>query len=75
MSVRPEAPATGTLVWQHTAENRTLSAGEIALAGNEPIAFKLRIPAGKDAVSFETELKLSLMDANADAKKVKPRRR
>ena len=59
---QPEAPLAGNLVWRHSAENRTLSAGEMAVKPDEPLALKLRIPSVKAGEFIETQLTLSLVD-------------
>ncbi len=69
---QPEAPLAGNLVWRHSAENRTLSAGEMAVKPDEPLALKLRIPTVKAGEFIETQLTLSLVDERPMPQKPTP---
>ncbi|HTU25768.1 MAG TPA: hypothetical protein VMF30_10240 [Pirellulales bacterium] len=72
VEVQAAKPTGGTLAWQLAAENRTLAAGEIAVAAGETAVLKLRLPQLSEGVSLRTELHLSLFTENAQRKE-KPR--
>ncbi len=64
-----EIPAGATLAWEHTANQRVLSRGEVPVDRKEdrrPAArFTVRIPATKPEVVLETQLALAVIPGNA----------
>lgn len=56
------APIAGTLVWRHSANNRTLSAGDGAIPSDQPLVLKLNAPHVKDGVALATQLAVTLVD-------------
>jgi hypothetical protein len=57
--------ASDTVTWQHTVDNRTISAGEVQVTSSDPVVIRLPIPTTKPGVALETNLSLTWSNAAA----------
>ncbi len=68
--VETTAPIDGRLLWSYSAERRLLARGELGVAvGSDKrteVELSLRLPAIREGVVYDTQLKLRLVDSRGD---------
>lgn len=68
--VRSERPAEGTLLWSHTAQQRTLNRGEadVRQSDDGPTAsFNLRLPEVRNGIIFQTQITAEFVPSGEDS--------